>query len=36
MQTRYMLGIRNLAFGSMDLNKNMEIKQMKFGIGNKI
>ncbi|CAD8054481.1 unnamed protein product [Paramecium primaurelia] len=36
MLTRYMLGIRNLAFGALDLNKEMIIKQQKFGIGNKI
>ncbi|CAD8147289.1 unnamed protein product [Paramecium octaurelia] len=36
MQTKYMLGVRCLAFGAMDLNKEMIITQQKFGIGNKM
>ncbi|CAD8097010.1 unnamed protein product [Paramecium sonneborni] len=35
MQTRYIIGIRNFAFGAMDLNKNMIIKEQKFGVGDK-
>lgn len=33
--TRYLLGIRNMAFGGLDLNKEMKKVTQKLGLGNK-
>lgn len=32
--SRFLLGIRNIAFGGLDLNKEMKNTTYKFGLGN--